>query len=525
VNDGQQVGFVLDLGRCVGCGACVLACRLESAGRHRRSPKSPALRRVLPLNDTRHSGGPTWFLSVACHHCERPACVRRCPSGAYERRADGVVLHHEALCVGCRYCEMACPFGAPRFDPATGIMAKCDFCEARATHGDEPACVVACPTEALRLRGSGPNSPNTDLHDASVIGELSPDPLAFIPGFLDAAACRPATRFKLPHGVRGHRLHEFMAVQAGPKPCSTDSQEGRTRDQGPGTRDRFHEWPLVVFTALAIPAAGVFAAQSLAGIAGAAVMPTYVVWALAATALVAGLASSLAHLGRPLRAPLALRRAGRNALGTEVALASALIIIVVPALLASFSPPLRLALARAAGVLALGLLAALGFVYFLPARWPWRTLLATTSMTSGLAIGAMVVSASGAWWWSAAAVGLLLLDTVAFAATWLSGPRFGLASPPYLPVYPGIHARRRPLVALRVLLVDLLPATLLLAQLPALAAGITIVGIFVDRFAFYGLACVASTEAAIADMERAIWQRGLAMAEASPTFPTFLRPR
>ena len=103
-----QKVFVVDLGRCVGCAACVLACRLEHEGV--RGPESgvrgPARRRVLPLNERRHPGGPTYFLSLACHHCERPACVDACPSGAYRRRADGLVVQDEASCVGCRYCEM-----------------------------------------------------------------------------------------------------------------------------------------------------------------------------------------------------------------------------------------------------------------------------------------------------------------------------------------------------------------------------------------------------------------------------------
>jgi Fe-S-cluster-containing dehydrogenase component len=219
----RRAGFVVDLGRCVGCAACVLACRLENGW-----PSSAPWRRVLPLNEVRHPGGPTYFLSVACHHCEHPACVDACPSGAYERRSDGVVVHHEALCLGCRYCEMACPFGAPQFDTARGVMTKCDFCQGRNAvseqpasgasaeiqgegarhavplHGggyDEPACVVACPTEALRAAPARQAGGSADA-DATAVST--------VPGFVDAAACRPAIRFTLPHGMRGRRLEQLL---------------------------------------------------------------------------------------------------------------------------------------------------------------------------------------------------------------------------------------------------------------------------------------------------------------------------
>jgi Fe-S-cluster-containing dehydrogenase component len=149
----MSAGFILDLHRCVGCGACVLACRIEN-GR----TTTMAWRRVLSLNLRRYDAGPTYFLSVACHHCERPACLEGCPSGAYEKRADGIVIHHEDRCIGCRYCEMTCPFGTPQFDADRGLMSKCHLCAPRLDAGRaprldagrEPACVVACPTEALR---------------------------------------------------------------------------------------------------------------------------------------------------------------------------------------------------------------------------------------------------------------------------------------------------------------------------------------------------------------------------------------
>jgi anaerobic selenocysteine-containing dehydrogenase/Fe-S-cluster-containing dehydrogenase component len=207
IDGSAPTGFLLDLNRCTGCSACVLACRLENGW----SGDTP-WRRVLPLNLRRRRGGPTYFLSVACHHCERPACVEACPSGAYERRADGVVIHHEGRCIGCRYCEMACPFGAPRYSAVKKVMTKCHLChhrldgtsvgQAAREASSLPACVVACPTEALRLRGDGrtaggirlqPDSPETASRTS-------------VPGFADPAGCRPSTRFLPPRGTRREAL-------------------------------------------------------------------------------------------------------------------------------------------------------------------------------------------------------------------------------------------------------------------------------------------------------------------------------
>lgn len=193
-------GFLLDLGRCVGCGACVLACRIEN-----RLPARTSWRRIVPLNLARFAGGPTYFLSLACHHCDDPPCVRGCPSGALRKRADGVVMLEADLCLGCRYCEMACPFGAPAYDADAGVMTKCHLCHERLDEGRLPACVEACPTGALQLGGQG----------AAEAGERRSMPAWGAPGFVDPGGAQPALRLVAPSGeIREERFVALLSVLA-----------------------------------------------------------------------------------------------------------------------------------------------------------------------------------------------------------------------------------------------------------------------------------------------------------------------
>jgi anaerobic dimethyl sulfoxide reductase subunit B (iron-sulfur subunit) len=188
------VGFLLDLSACVGCGACVVACRIEND-----LPLGLSWRRVISFNLPRWPGGATYHFSLACHHCENPPCVAGCPSGALVKRADGVVTLKSSLCIGCQYCAMICPFGAPAYYREAGVMTKCTLCSHRLDQLREPACVEACPTRALRFK------PNVD--DAH--GWVGADE---IPGFSDPADARPSLRFGLPGGTIREARHESLTA-------------------------------------------------------------------------------------------------------------------------------------------------------------------------------------------------------------------------------------------------------------------------------------------------------------------------
>ncbi len=90
-----------------------------------------------------------YYLSISCNHCEDPACTKVCPSGAMHKRDDGFVVVNEEVCIGCRYCHMACPYGAPQYNAAKGHMTKCDGCYDRVAEGKKPICVESCPLRAL----------------------------------------------------------------------------------------------------------------------------------------------------------------------------------------------------------------------------------------------------------------------------------------------------------------------------------------------------------------------------------------
>jgi formate dehydrogenase iron-sulfur subunit len=90
------------------------------------------------------------YVRKQCRHCLEPACVSACPVGAMQKTPEGVVVYDKAICMGCRYCMVACPFGIPRYDWSSAVpyVNKCNLCYTRLREGKLPACVEACPTRA-----------------------------------------------------------------------------------------------------------------------------------------------------------------------------------------------------------------------------------------------------------------------------------------------------------------------------------------------------------------------------------------
>ena len=162
-----RLGMVIDLKKCAGCYACVAACKSEHA-----TPPGVFWCRVVKQETGTYPRVRRSPLPLACMHCEEPPCEEVCPTGATQKRADGVVFVDSTQCMGCRACMIACPYQARYFlaelrqyydgqgptpyeqfhndtNPyVEGTVTKCDFCKDRVDAGKEPACVANCPGRA-----------------------------------------------------------------------------------------------------------------------------------------------------------------------------------------------------------------------------------------------------------------------------------------------------------------------------------------------------------------------------------------
>jgi DMSO reductase anchor subunit len=261
----------------------------------------------------------------------------------------------------------------------------------------------------------------------------------------------------------------------------------------------YREWPLVVFTTLAIMGAGLLATPLAAWIAAGATAPAAGAVRWGALLLGAGLAVSTAHLGRPFRAPLATVGIGRSRLSAEIVVA---VVALTLGVATALVPHVSAALDFAAAAAALAFLVTLGLVYALPGQQTWRGAVVWMPLTGGLGFSAVVF---GAMWSGplvgigAAAGGILAADTALLAVRRMS---LTVVRAPLVPTYPSVFAHRDPILVSRLAFVDVLPPCFLLAGLPAVAAGLLALGILVDRVAFYGFASQHTTEAELLHVER-----------------------
>ena len=176
-------GMAIEQKRCIGCNSCVLACKAEHF-----LPPDIFWCRVLIAETGKYPTVNKLIYSIRCNHCQEPKCVEVCPTGATQQREDGIVWVDENVCVGCRYCMVACPYQARAFyedgdkeyfpdqgltehekigkllyPHQVGVVEKCNFCLERIDEGlakglkpgidreATPACVISCPTKALHF--------------------------------------------------------------------------------------------------------------------------------------------------------------------------------------------------------------------------------------------------------------------------------------------------------------------------------------------------------------------------------------
>ena len=178
----KKLGLVIDLDTCVGCHACATSCKEWNAGGiagpltderpYGKDPQGVWFNRVHSYEiEATGDQGPgtgeaqpamTLHFPRSCLHCETPACVTVCPTGAsYKRAEDGIVLVDEDKCIGCKLCSWACPYGAREYSAVEGVMKKCTLCVDRIYNDKldeidrQPACVQACPTRARHFGDLG----------------------------------------------------------------------------------------------------------------------------------------------------------------------------------------------------------------------------------------------------------------------------------------------------------------------------------------------------------------------------------
>lgn len=181
--------FLVDTYKCVGCGLCVRACKLENEVPYEANVTRTWVERYVLKKDgafladspfgardgyTKNNPdgivvpekdiAKAFFVPKLCNQCEKPPCVQVCPVGATYQTADGVVLVDRTWCIGCGYCIMACPYGVRFFHPDYNVAEKCNFCYHRISKGMNTACVDACPFGA-RLIGNimNPEDPVTKI--------------------------------------------------------------------------------------------------------------------------------------------------------------------------------------------------------------------------------------------------------------------------------------------------------------------------------------------------------------------------
>jgi Fe-S-cluster-containing dehydrogenase component/DMSO reductase anchor subunit len=257
---GQQYAFEVDLDRCSGCKACVTACHQLNG-----LDDGEIWRDVGLLTGLTVGAGELQHVTTACHHCLDPACVSACPVNAYEKDpVTGIVRHLDDQCFGCQYCTLACPYDVPKYHARLGIVRKCDMCTGRLAAGEAPACVQACPHEAIRI---------TVVDTETTAGRAAKS--EFLKGTIDSTYTKPSTLYRTQRETLG-------------KLQPADAQT---------LHAEHNHWTLVVMLVLTQMSVGMFASSTGMSTQAATVLACY-----GMGVAMAGLIASTFHLGRPMYA-------------------------------------------------------------------------------------------------------------------------------------------------------------------------------------------------------------------------------
>jgi Fe-S-cluster-containing dehydrogenase component/DMSO reductase anchor subunit len=299
-------GFIFNTNRCVNCGSCAAACVLENGWQVRP-------RNIISSNSEASLRIPLFNLSMACNHCEVPACLEGCPASAYYReKGTGAIVIDDTRCIGCRYCQWNCPYDAPKFDSQSKVMEKCNMCYSLLEKGLDPACATACPTGALSY------------------GVLPDKPEEFPAWFPDKKLI-PSVYFSQLPSAEPLRI-EPLSIFRNELPSGNNNESSIGQD-----------WSLIAFTFLVTISTAIMVSSLLKGEFFAAFLPVLLI-------IISGIVSLL-HLGRPSRAWRALLNIRKSPLSREIALFLVFSLLSLSAFLLQ-SPALLIA-AAVAGTLML----------------------------------------------------------------------------------------------------------------------------------------------------------------------------
>ncbi len=275
LKEGEQYRFHFDATACVGCHCCEVACNEQNA-----NPDEIKWRRVGEMEMGAFPDTLQLFNSMSCNHCIEPECLKGCPTESYIKLDNGIVWHDDPSCIGCQYCTWNCPYEVPTFNPDRGIVTKCHMCVDKLEVGQTPACVQACPSNAIEIEvfhvkqwiekdmakeGVAPHLPNIEI-------------------------TKPTTRYTLPELKEGEEIRiadEHLLKPAHP------------------------ELPLVFMTVLTQVSLGAFLAlflgQLLFSLGFNLPKPNLAMAILAFLPAAIGLPLSALHLGRPGMAMMAMK--------------------------------------------------------------------------------------------------------------------------------------------------------------------------------------------------------------------------
>jgi formate dehydrogenase iron-sulfur subunit len=309
---GQQYAFDVDLDRCSGCKACVTACHSLNG-----LAENETWRAVGTLHGGTAAAPFQATVTTSCHHCVDPGCLNGCPVLAYEKdAATGIVKHLDDQCIGCQYCVLKCPYEVPQYNSALGIVRKCDMCSNRLAAGEAPACVQACPSEAIRIT----------VVDQKEIAVATTTESRLVPGSPSSAITIPTTTFrtarKLPEDTHAGDSSSLKPAQAHP--------------------------PLVWMLILTQSSVGMFT-FALFNQPLIASFKTFF-YSIAFGAGLAGLSASVFHLGRPFQAWRSFLGWRKSWLSREILLFGAYINLA--AAFAFFQIPALLPIVAMAGLVA-----------------------------------------------------------------------------------------------------------------------------------------------------------------------------